>query len=185
MTQKIFFTSDTHFGSQAHLTHLHRPFRSIQEMDFEMIVNWNLKVPKDGLVYHLGDWGEFFLKESLPYISLLNGEIILLEGNHDRNDAFRQHHSYFKKIIKNNEFLSLDGESFKLVHEPLQANYQDDEFVLFGHITGQTFKRNGLNVCVDSHSFTPISAEEVLDFRNLILNKLDENVFCDLSKGDD
>lgn len=184
MTRPIFLTSDTHFGSQRHLEYLRRPFKSVQEMDFEMITNWNLVVPKDALVYHLGDWGDFYLKDKLSYMSLLNGEIILIEGNYDRNSMFRSYGDHFKAVHKEPLIIHDDAGSFKLVHEPMSAQFSE-EFVLFGHITGQKYKRNGLNVCVDVHGFKPISWEDVLRYRDTIENWCDEEVFFDLKKKGD
>lgn len=34
-----------------------RPFKSVNEMDQEMIRRWNETVPEDGIVFHLGDFG--------------------------------------------------------------------------------------------------------------------------------
>ena len=55
----VFFTSATHFFHNRIIDMAHRPFSSIEEMNDAIITNWNNKVPKDAIVYHLGDfaWG--------------------------------------------------------------------------------------------------------------------------------
>ena len=53
--QKIFFTSDLHFGHENVLRFDNRPFQTIEEMDEELIRRWNAKVGKGDLVYVLGD----------------------------------------------------------------------------------------------------------------------------------
>lgn len=55
---KFFFTSDTHFGEQRTLELSRRPFQNTAEMDKTIIDNWNKKVGKDDVVYHLGDFGD-------------------------------------------------------------------------------------------------------------------------------
>ena len=57
--EKTFFVSDTHFNHTNIIKYCNRPFNNADEMDAALIKNWNTKVPKDGIVYHLGDfaWG--------------------------------------------------------------------------------------------------------------------------------
>lgn len=42
--QKIFFTSDLHFGHENVLSFDNRPFETVEEMDDELIKRWNDKV---------------------------------------------------------------------------------------------------------------------------------------------
>ena len=82
---KVFFTADLHFGHANAIRFDNRPFSSVEEMDAEMMQRWNTKVTKDDIVYVLGDmiWktrnndAEWLVKN-------LNGQIILIKGNHDR-----------------------------------------------------------------------------------------------------
>ena len=53
---KLYFTSDTHFGHGAIISHANRPFLNISEHDEELIKRWNQIVPKDGIVIHQGDF---------------------------------------------------------------------------------------------------------------------------------
>ena len=85
LMQKIFFTADTHFGHENVIQFDKRPFASADEMDEEMIKRWNNKVGKGDLVYVLGDmiW-KSITDYSEPLIKSLNGQIILIKGNHDQ-----------------------------------------------------------------------------------------------------
>lgn len=80
-----FFTSDLHIGHANVIEHDSRPFSSVEEMNEELIRRWNNKVRSDDVVYCLGD---MFWKgdcESIQDIlKRLNGQIILIKGNHDR-----------------------------------------------------------------------------------------------------
>ncbi|MEJ2305201.1 MAG: hypothetical protein P8Y14_27075, partial [Anaerolineales bacterium] len=71
----VFFTADTHFGSERVLHWSQRPFSTVAEMDDCTIANWNNIVTHQDRVYHLGDFGEL---DKLPE---LNGHIIFLPGN--------------------------------------------------------------------------------------------------------
>ena len=80
---KLFFTSDTHFGHANILKYCNRPFTNIQEHDEEIVKRWNEVVPEDGIVFHLGDIGfcsETYLRDILEK---LNGKIYWIIGNHD------------------------------------------------------------------------------------------------------
>lgn len=82
---KVFFTSDLHFGHINALKFDNRPFTNVQEMEEELIKRWNAKVSPGDLVYVLGDmiW-KAKDDEAVSLIKRLNGQIILIKGNHDR-----------------------------------------------------------------------------------------------------
>lgn len=54
--ENLFFTSDTHFFHEGIIKFCTRPFESVEEMNETLIRNWNETVPKDGTVFHLGDF---------------------------------------------------------------------------------------------------------------------------------
>lgn len=82
---KIFFTSDLHFGHENVLRFDSRPFATVEEMDSELIRRWNAKVGRGDLVYVLGDMIWKSRNDDAPaLIRSLNGQIILIKGNHDR-----------------------------------------------------------------------------------------------------
>ncbi len=62
-----------------------RPFASVEEMDAELVRRWNAKVGKGDLVYVLGDliW-KSRNGDAHNLIKSLNGQVILIRGNHDR-----------------------------------------------------------------------------------------------------
>lgn len=82
---KVFFTSDLHFGHENVLRFDNRPFASVEEMDAELVRRWNAKVDKGDLVYVLGDLIWKTRNDDAPaLLQSLNGQIILIKGNHDR-----------------------------------------------------------------------------------------------------
>ena len=82
---KIYFTSDLHFGHENVIRFDNRPFETVDEMDAELVRRWNAKVDRGDLVYVLGDmiW-KTKNDDALNIIKSLNGQIILIKGNHDR-----------------------------------------------------------------------------------------------------
>lgn len=84
----IYLTADSHLGHDNIIKYAKRPFSSCEEMDKVIISRWNEIVRKDDLVYHLGD---FSFKDPSYYLDKLNGNKILIKGNHD-----------YKRIRKDN-----------------------------------------------------------------------------------
>ena len=80
--EELFFTSDTHFHHENIIKFCNRPFTDVQEMDNILVERWNEVVPVDATVFHLGDfaWGGYNVWKNVR--ERLNGEIILIKGNH-------------------------------------------------------------------------------------------------------
>ena len=93
---KIFFTGDLHFGHANAIKSDDRPFSSVEEMDEELIRRWNNKVGKGDITYVLGDmiWKPRN-DDAASIIKRLNGQIILIKGNHDKF----LHNSAVKKLF--------------------------------------------------------------------------------------
>ena len=191
----IYFTADNHFGSERHLELSKRPFPNVAEMDKSMIARWNDVVKKDDTVYHLGDFGN-------PEVILqLNGKKFMIQGNYDDKETVRylrkyvgflpsgytfkvpavEDYSKYYIIDKDDDVVQLgdiNTMTLQLVHETSKALPITDAFVLFAHIHQlQMVKRNGLNVGVDCHNFTPVDLKNVLFWKNAIENHYDEEVF--------
>ena len=94
---RIFIISDTHFCHKNIIKYSGRPFKTVEEMNDEMIKRWNNKVGKDDLVIHLGDFALGSKDEVGNIKNKLNGNIILLKGSHDHN------------TIREHPFLVIDG----------------------------------------------------------------------------
>lgn len=191
----IYFTSDTHFGSERTLELSKRPFISVKDMDNNLILNWNSVVKPNDEVFHLGDFGDYSI------LNKLNGTIYLILGNYEIDEMNKSKKDFkeFKKdlikkgfknvyedytLLSNSDSQIIFLEDFNpdidtnlfLTHEPLNANRK--MFTLFGHIHGrQLVKKYGLDVGVDGHHFKPISIKDVLFFKTAIEKFYDDNVF--------
>ena len=180
-TTKIWFTSDTHFGHQNILKFCERPFVSTEEMDNAIIERWNSKVGKDDIVFHLGDFAFASNKRWQELISLLNGKIYLLLGNHD---ITRWPGSYTMQLfdrVENQMMLKIDNKyKVYLNHFPFLCydgtyrNPEDCTIQLHGHVhqrIGDISKDAQrlqyrfpcqYDVGVDNNDFYPVSWEEIL-----------------------
>jgi calcineurin-like phosphoesterase family protein len=155
----IFFTADTHFGHDKIIEYCNRPFRSVEEMDKEMIFRWNELIKSNDRVFHLGD---FCFGDPKRYLDRLNGDIILLRGSHDHEDK------YFAKDSIMNVSFSDDEYGHKrwiiLCHYSMRSWYRSHyaSWHLFGHHHGR-LPPHGLSfdVGVDVWGFRPISLHKV------------------------
>jgi len=166
-----FFTADTHFGHKNILKHCNLTrgsFESIKQHDELIISNWNSKISKGDVVYHLGD----FCLGSRDYIvylsSQLNGQIHLLRGNHDKGISGHIINKFiFVKDYHEVSILNKDtGRTQKIVlcHYPFASwkNSIRGSWCLHGHCHGRLAPINGrLDVGVDSHNFYPLSFEDI------------------------
>ncbi len=174
---KIFFTSDTHFGHCNIIKFCDRPFKDTEEMDRVLIENWNNKVPEDGLVFHLGDFGWGGYQEYKKIRERLNGNIILIKGNHDFRNGCQSEAQYNKLFEFSTQqlLIEIEGRKVYLNHVPFLCyggTYRDPKglvYQLFGHVhSGRNGKGEDIerlkylfptqyDVGVDNNDYTPIS----------------------------
>jgi calcineurin-like phosphoesterase family protein len=175
--EKTWLTSDTHFGEIRTMQLSKRPFQSVGEMDWTLILNWNKNVTNNDVVYHLGDFGD------PGVLKHLNGKkIYLVLGNYDKNpvvEIITQDPRV--EILNEGHEVVLNNSQYSLIHYP--ENMTDlNKFYLFGHVHKlRTMSKGkngtGLNVGVDCHNFYPIDLDTVEFYKNAILNHYDNNVF--------
>lgn len=79
-----YFTADTHFGHKKVIEYCNRPFSSVEEMNETLIANWNSRVGKNDVIYHLGDFAFLSPSGMRSIFDRLNGEKHLILGNHDQ-----------------------------------------------------------------------------------------------------
>jgi calcineurin-like phosphoesterase family protein len=177
----VWLVSDTHFGHAGvcrftrddGVTKL-RPWDDPAEMDAFMVQAWNERVKPNDKVYHLGD--VVINRRSLQTLSRLNGDKVLIRGNHDifRDDEYRE---YFRELrayhVMNGMILS---------HIPLhEASLGRFGVNIHGHLhanrvklaravnarTGTVAYKDEIDVryhcvCVEQTDFAPILFEDVI-----------------------
>lgn len=170
-TPTTYFISDTHFGDSRALELSKRPYNSVENMDYDMMLKWNTTVKPIDTVYHLGDLGD-----KLDFISSLNGTKYFLEGNYERCGKYAYNADDFDKVFKEPTIINVNDKKYVISHEPISGatikeQNPDVEGVIFGHIHGrQKIKTFGVDAGVDANNFKPISIEEI-DFYLNAINK--------------
>ena len=150
---KIFIISDTHFHHENIIKYSSRPFKSVEEMDKEIIRKWNNKVGKEDIVLHLGDFALGSEKEVKELKDSLNGTIFLLKGNHDH------------KMLRKARFIIIKG-TFEIgniifSHNPLKREDIPKGFInVHGHIHEKE-SLHDFNVSVEKMNYEPIELDEL------------------------
>ena len=165
----VFLVSDTHFGHAGvcrftrsdGVTKL-RPWTDPDEMDEVMIQAWNDRVRPNDKIYHLGDC--VINRRALTTLSRLNGDKILIRGNHD----------IFKDEDYTPYFRSLRGyhvmNGMILSHIPIHEESLGRFGVnIHGHLHSNRVMKDGVVdvryhcVCVEqTPDFAPILFEDVI-----------------------
>lgn len=173
--EKVFFTSDLHFGHEWLIDFNNRPFADVCEMDASLVRNWNATVPTDGLVFVLGDIGVCSNERIIEIFEQLHGEKILIRGNHDPEYYSEQTLGRIFSEVHDLLYLRLRDYTqsiyyyMVLCHYPMldwQSSYRG-VWQLFGHIhtrgipefnTVQTrLFAEQYDVGVDNNNYRPIS----------------------------
>lgn len=139
---KVFVTSDLHFGHANAIKFCpdtRGMFSSAEEMNECMVEKWNSAVSAEDTVYILGDVAFMPAADACNIISRLNGNKILIEGNHDfkilRDRVFR---SLFVEIHKLYELVH-NKHRIVMCHYPIAAWNQSHRgsIMLHGHLHGK------------------------------------------------
>ena len=171
---KVFFTSDTHFGHTNIIKYCDRPFNNVDSMNEALVYNWNTKVSKDSTVYHLGDFA--FLDESSikDLIWSLNGRIVFIPGNHDKNlikalEKFNFDGKATLASLIHSETFNIEDEKIRFVMCHYAMKVWDKSHYgaihLYGHSHGSLpddKNSRSMDVGVDTNNYTPYSIDEIL-----------------------
>lgn len=174
-SDRVFFTSDTHFNHSNIIYLCRRPFSSVDEMNGTLIKNWNSVVKPDDIVFHLGD---FALGDSTVWNSLLDklqGHIYLICGNHDHKILDSSNISKRFEAVADQMMIDVDGQKILLNHYPFLTYSTSRQTVwqLFGHVHSNPYTSSDdssklqylwpiqYDVGVDNNNYSPISFNQL------------------------
>lgn len=184
---QTYFTSDLHVGHANVIRHCNRPYSSVEEMDEALINNWNSMVLPGDLVYILGDF-VWKVNDIPKALSRLNGDKVLISGNHDQTFIKHKKAQKFYHLFKKWGFLEvyqtlplkIGPYRVLLSHLPYKTDKTPEDYVdkyydfkptktfedalLCGHVHNRwRIKEDPLqiNVGVDQWGFYPVSAKEI------------------------
>lgn len=163
-----FFTADEHYNHVNILSFMNRPFKSVKEMNEELVKRNNEIVTKNDFVIHAGDFmwqgtGEFLRNLHKSLI----GNHIYLRGSHDHwmNGSY---HEIWEKTI----------ESIHIVvcHYAMRTWGRShwNSWQLHGHSHGKLEPiGKQYDVGVDTNNFYPVSFEQIKEIMKNKQNNFD------------
>lgn len=152
------FISDHHFNHDKIIEYCNRPFANVEEMNNYMIKQWNDVVGKNDIVYHLGDFALQSDKETVVnLINHLNGNIVLILGNHDRRGK-----QWFLDCGFVAVYRKLEVDNYILSHRPQILDKLNGRINIHGHIHNYDKgldKEKYINVSCEVVDYKPIWIE--------------------------
>lgn len=155
---KVYFTSDPHFGHD----NLNAKLRKLttEDADALIIKNWNKTVLyANDKVYIVGDLTMEKHNFIEKYISQLNGEIIVIGGNHDNIKCCKKLQELGITVMG-----CLEYKGYIVTHIPVRYE-QAKEFRgnIHGHIHSYEIPSyRYINVSCDMNNFTPLNLDDIL-----------------------
>lgn len=130
------YIADLHLGHFNIIKFDQRPFDSVEEMNETLIKNWNKVVENGDTTYILGDfcWGKE--SEWIEILDKLNGNKVLIRGNHDLKQMSKPLKDKFL-YIKDRHEISDYGKKIILSHYPelaYKSSYNENVYMLHGHV---------------------------------------------------
>ena len=173
----IFYTADLHFGHVNAIKYDGRPFKTVDEMNDQMIQRWNARVKDSDKVYILGDFSMHNTDLTKEILEQLHGKKYLIRGNHDDIDMRSLFDGFwdYKKINDN-------GRNIILSHYfmPSYEGVHKDSIMLHGHTHNSDAARieeniktmykkqnmpcKAFNVGCMYFNYTPATLDEIIRF---------------------
>jgi calcineurin-like phosphoesterase family protein len=176
--QNIYLTSDQHWFHSNILNYDNRTFKNVEEMNTQLILNWNNKIQHNDTVFFLGDLTlskDIEVVKNLVY--QLNGKIHFIIGNHDderiinKINRFESVSDYIELSVRD-EDTSRKRQDIVMTHYPILSwnKAHHGSWLTHGHChqslmkTNQEYyKRKVIDVGCNGHNYTPLSYQEIKD----------------------
>ena len=157
----IFFIADTHFNDKNIIHYTRRPFKSLVDMDEQLIINWNGVVDNSDTVFVLGDFFSGSSKSDFRYMCYLmkhlNGNKILIMGNHDEFAYHKYLSAGFMEVYR---YPIIYRDYMMLSHYPLYISGDTPYVNIFGHVHA-----NPIYTDLTTHSMCVSVERSLMDYR--------------------
>lgn len=175
-----FWTADWHLGHGNIIEYCGRPFKSIDSMTSGIVQSSNSRVGKDDLLIHVGDFCtrgkargvEGSRKKWTDYTKLMNGMVVLLEGNHDDQNKTKTAGMHMVVEIAGMPVFVSHYPTDAVQHDPMLIEWVHEKcsFAICGHVHEKWMVKwdkyiPNINVGWDQHRM-PISDDEVVNIYN-------------------
>ena len=130
------YIADTHFGHENIIKFDNRSFINAEEMEEILIFNWNSVVQNGDITYILGDFCWDKEDEWKRILRLLNGNKVLILGNHDLKNMSSELKRMFQDI-KDYKEITDNQKHVIMSHYPMlfyKGDYNPNCFMLCGHV---------------------------------------------------
>ena len=168
---KYFFTADEHYGHENIIKYCNRPFKTVDEMDNEIIRRHNEVVGINDTVIHCGD---FSLAKKIgnfeKYFNRLNGKHQFILGSHDYWSQLSEIKLRSDMFIADMLTIKVDEICIVCCHYAMRtwpySHYGSIQ--VYGHSHGKLPPlSNQWDVGVDNNNFYPVSLEELINKINV------------------
>lgn len=131
ISNRTWIIADTHFGHTKVIQMCGRPFQTLEEMETTLIANWNKKIKDGHDVIIAGDFSLSSKENCERICKQLNGNKLLIKGNHDTHSNQYYRDCGFADVSKYPIVL----EEFWIVsHEPMFMTNSLPYFNIHGHV---------------------------------------------------
>jgi calcineurin-like phosphoesterase family protein len=159
-----FFISDTQFDHANIIRYCHRPFGSVEEMNFTILENWLRAVKPGDTVYFLGDLAYGPHCRPAFWLSRLTGNIVFIKGNHDHGRRELAIRAAGVTLYPNKTIITGAGPIY-LVHDPADIPSWWQGWVVHGHLHHKAplvdRRRKRINVSAEATGYHPVSLGEI------------------------
>lgn len=151
-----YIISDTHFGHGKIIEYGQRPFDNVEQMNNRLVQCWNTIVDEKDTVFHLGDVRHHPDPHDEQYwFDKLNGDIVLITGNHDNPPEGFDYHVLKSAVIQHGKY------EFYLEHQPvgfsgwqIHGHAHNNDLMNYGFINHGTQR---VNISAELLHYCPLS----------------------------
>jgi len=161
----VWIWSDLHFGHANVIGFSNRPFANVEEMDKQLVANFNDCVGHNDVSIWCGDVGFKATERTNTLLDRCNGYKILVVGNHDLN------HGKLRQLNFNEQYVVYSVETpdvdLVLTHYPIEVGLPKPYINVHGHVHDGTYKfetDQHINVCCEFHNYRPLELTTVIQW---------------------